>query len=56
MYVDGELLGTVSTAAKTVESREIAFAHNWPVSGTHTLKIVAVGDHRIDVDAVAVLS
>jgi len=56
VYVDGELLGAVSTAAKTVESREIAFAHNWPVSGTHTLKIVAVGDHRIDVDAVAVVS
>ena len=56
VYLDGELLGTVSTAAKTLESRDIAFAHNWPVSGTHTLKIVAVGDHRIDIDAVAVLS
>ena len=43
-------------AAKTLQSREIAFAHNWPDSGTHTLKIVAVGDHRIDIDAIAVLS
>ena len=56
VYVDGELLGTVSTAADTLESREIAFVHNWPASGTHTLKIVAVGDHRIDIDAIAVLS
>jgi hypothetical protein len=56
VYLDGELLGTVSTSAKTLQSREIAFAHSWPDSGTHTLKIVAVGDHRIDVDAIAVLS
>ena len=35
---------------------EIAFVHTWPASGDHTLKIVAVGDHRIDIDAIAVLS
>ena len=56
VYLDGELMGTVSTVSKTLQSRDLAFVHNWPTAGTHTLKIVAVGDHRVDVDAIAVLS
>jgi hypothetical protein len=56
VYLDGELVATVNTFASALQARRIAFAHTWPTSGEHTLTIVAVGDHRIDLDAIAVIS
>lgn len=56
VYLDGELVATINTFASALQARRIVFAHTWPTSGEHTLKIVAVGDHRIDLDAIAVIS
>jgi hypothetical protein len=58
VYVDGILVATVDTRAPTLGFRAVAFARTWSTSGTHTLKLVAVGTAgrpRIDVDAFEVL-
>jgi hypothetical protein len=58
VYVDGVLVATVDTRAPTLGFRAVAFARTWSASGTHTLKLVAVGTvgrPRIDLDAFEVL-
>ena len=55
VYVDGELAGNGQHRREDAGVAGDRVRPQLAVSGPHTLKIVAVGDHRIDVDAVAVL-
>jgi GH25 family lysozyme M1 (1,4-beta-N-acetylmuramidase) len=59
VYVDGVYAGLFSLRASTSAYRSIVFARNWSAVGTHTLKIVVVGNAghpRVDVDALARLA
>jgi GH25 family lysozyme M1 (1,4-beta-N-acetylmuramidase) len=59
IYVDGVYATIISTRASTSAYRAIVFARNWSTVGTHTIKIVVVGNAghpRVDVDAFARLS
>ncbi len=54
VYVDGALVATVDTHAVTLTARWVAWSRTWARSGTHTVKLVAVGTAgrpRADVDA-----
>jgi lysozyme len=54
VYVDGVLKKTISLYAATYSAKQVAFAFNWGATGTHKIRIVAVGTAghpRIDVDA-----
>lgn len=54
VYVDGVLKKTVNLYAPTYSAKQVAFAFNWGTTGTHKIKVVAVGTAghpRIDVDA-----
>ena len=55
VYVDGSLARTVDLHSATPAAQQLVFARSWPAVGTHTLRIVAVGDGRIDLDAVGVI-
>jgi hypothetical protein len=54
VYIDGVLIGTVSERTTSSVARRIVFARSLTL-GTHTLKIVANGNGRIDVDAIVTL-
>ena len=54
IYVDGIYTGLVSLHASSYQWRQIVYEASWSTSGTHTIKIVAVGTAghpRVDVDA-----
>ena len=54
VYVDGVLKKTINLYAATYSAKQVAFAFNWGTTGTHKIRIVAmgtVGHPRIDVDA-----
>jgi VCBS repeat-containing protein len=55
VYVDGVLVGTVSEKTSSTIVRRVVFARTL-TPGTHTLKLVAVGNGRIDLDAIITLS
>jgi len=55
VYVDGVLMGTVSEKTSSTIVRRIVFARTL-TPGTHTLNLVAVGNGRIDLDAIVTLS
>jgi GH25 family lysozyme M1 (1,4-beta-N-acetylmuramidase) len=59
IYVDGVYATIVSLRSATSAYRSIVFARNWPTVGTHSIKIVVVGNAghpRVDVDAFARLA
>jgi hypothetical protein len=54
VYLDGKAVATISLYSSTFTPRYLAFARNFGVNGTHTLKIVVAGTAghaRVDVDA-----
>jgi beta-N-acetylhexosaminidase len=54
VYVDGTYRTTVSLYAAQTGLRRIAYATNWAIQGSHTIRIVVVGTSghpRVDVDA-----
>jgi spore germination protein YaaH/chitodextrinase len=59
VYLDGAYVTTINTAATAIAYRWVAFTHTWATTGTHTLRLIAVGGTaghaRVDVDAIAVL-
>ena len=58
VYLDGVSQGTVDLASTTTAFRVLAWQKTWGASGTHTIKVVALGTSgrpRVDVDAFAVL-
>jgi hypothetical protein len=58
VYVDGHLIATVNLNAASTTVRRIVFTRTWSTSGTHTIRIVALGTSghpRVDVDAFLVL-
>jgi hypothetical protein len=55
VYVDGVLVSTVSEKTSSTIVRRVVFARTL-TPGTHTLKLVAVGNGRIDLDAIVTLS
>jgi hypothetical protein len=55
VYVDGTLVATVSEKTSTAAARRVVYAR-LVSAGTHTLKLVAVGNGRVDLDALLTLS
>jgi hypothetical protein len=58
VYLDGTLVATVDTRASALGFRYVAWSRTWGSSGTHTLRLVAVGTAgrpRFDLDAIEVL-
>jgi hypothetical protein len=58
IYVDGVHVATIDTHAPTTIYRRVVFSRTWSQSGTHTIRIVAVGTSghpRVDLDAFEVL-
>jgi hypothetical protein len=58
VYLDGALVATVDTRAPALGFRRVAWSRTWPTSGTHTLRLVAVGTPgrpRVDIDALDLL-
>ena len=55
VYVDGALVRTVDLDASSVKPKRIVFAHTWPAAGRHTVRVVVVGNGRVDVDAFVAL-
>jgi hypothetical protein len=55
VFIDDELVALVSERASSGEARRIVFART-VIPGAHTLRIEAVGNGRIDLDAVLTLS
>jgi hypothetical protein len=59
IYLDGSYVRTIDLGSSTTKFRRIVFSRTWSTSGTHTLRLVAVGgaagDNRVDLDALTVL-
>lgn len=58
VYVDGNLAGTVDLSKASAVRRQIVFRASWPVSGPHSIEVVAkgtIGRPNIDIDAFVVL-
>ncbi len=59
IYLDGVYKGVVDAYSATTIARSVLASYVWPTTGTHTLRVVAVGTAgrpTIDVDAFARLS
>ena len=54
LTLDGQLIGIGSERAGIAAPRRIVFARAVP-PGTHTLRIVTIGNGRIDIDAIVTL-
>lgn len=55
VYVDGAYKATISERASSAQYRRVLYALSLP-AGTHTIRIVAAGGGRIDLDAFLTLS
>jgi hypothetical protein len=58
LYVDGVYVSTVNFHRSSFTPRNVVAARSWSSSGTHTIKLVALGTAghpRIDVDAFLVI-
>jgi hypothetical protein len=55
VYIDGGLVATVDTHADAATARFVAFTRSWSSYGKHTIKLVAVGGQRADLDAFEVI-
>jgi hypothetical protein len=55
VYIDGDLVATVDTHADATTQRFVAFTKSWASYGKHTIKLVAVGGQRVDLDAFEVI-
>jgi len=54
VYVDGTYQATINLGAASATYRFVAFSKTWSSTGTHTIKVVAVGA-RVDVDAFGII-
>jgi hypothetical protein len=53
VYLDGVFKRTINLYATTYSAKQVVYAFNWGITGTHSIKVVAVGTRghpRIDVD------
>lgn len=58
VYLDGILVATVDTYARSLGFRSMAWSRTWSRSGTHTIRLVLVGPPghpRVDLDAFEIL-
>jgi len=55
IYVDGVLVATVSEHNTTTIYRRVLWSRHFSTSSTHAIRVVLVGDGRIDVDAFVTL-
>lgn len=58
VYVDGVYRRTVTTYATGTGYRQVVYGVQWPVAGTHTIRIKVVGTAghpRVDIDGILVL-
>ena len=58
IWIDGSLAGTVDTYARSFLYRRVVLARSWASSGSHVVKVVALGTSgrpRVDVDAFLVI-
>lgn len=58
VYVDGLYVRTIDLHRSSTQSRVVVFSHTWPTTGTHRVKVVAIGTAGhpgVDIDAFAVL-
>ncbi len=58
IWIDGSLAGTVDMSRSVLAARRIAFSRSWASSGTHSVRVVALGTSgrpRVDVDAFVVV-
>jgi hypothetical protein len=53
--IDGQPVGTVDLSAGSVRYRQVVFRHHLLIGGAHEMRIRAIGDRRVDVDAFLVL-
>jgi hypothetical protein len=54
--IDGTVVATVNLNSTTAQAQQLVFTRNFAQSGTHTIKITAVGGARIDLDALAIIT
>ncbi|MFI5054347.1 MAG: Ig-like domain-containing protein, partial [Acidimicrobiia bacterium] len=55
IYVDGVLAATVSLKSTTTLYRQVLWSKHFTASATHTIKVVVVGNGRVDVDCFVAL-
>jgi hypothetical protein len=55
VYIDGDLVATIDTHADAPTERFVAFTKSWSSHGNHSIKLVAVGGQRVDLDAFEVI-
>lgn len=55
VYVDGALIQTIDLHASELKTKRVVFAHTWPAAGRHSVRVVVVGNDRVDVDAFVAL-
>jgi subtilisin family serine protease len=55
VYVDGVYTSTIDLHRSSYQSRVVVFNQSWYTTATHSIKLVVVGNGRVDVDAFAFL-
>ena len=55
VYVDGAYVQTIDLHRSSVQSKVVVFNKSWPANGFHSVKLVVVGNGRVEVDAFAIL-
>jgi hypothetical protein len=55
MYVDGQFAQTISLQNATLDPMSTVGGWFWTSNGTHTITLKAVGNGRVDIDAIAVV-
>jgi C1A family cysteine protease len=56
MYVDGQFAQTISLQNSTLDPMSTVGGWFWTASGTHTITLKAVGNGRVDIDAIAIVA
>ena len=49
------VVATIDLRSAEIRPRRVVFTRSWPTAGRHTVRIEAMGDDRVDIDAFVVL-
>ena len=55
IYIDGVYVGTVSLRSSSLHYRQVLFSRHFTTLATHTIKVVVVGNGRVDLDCFDIL-
>ncbi len=56
ILIDGQDAGVIDLSAPEKRAQRIVFSRTWETAATRTIELVLVGDERVDLDAVLVIS